>query len=360
MADRSYDVVIGDGLLAEAGKLIAPVLASPRVIIIADDAVWALHGTAFEESLKIAGISTQILKVAAGEGSKSFASLQHVLHALLALRIDRATTIIAFGGGVVGDLAGFAASIVLRGVPYIQVPTSLLAQVDSSVGGKTAINAEHGKNLIGSFYQPQLVLADSAVLATLPARHMRAGYAEIIKYGLIADADFYAWCLENGAKVIARQAHVVAHAIAVSCAKKAEIVGKDERESSLRAILNFGHTFGHALEAELDYSDALLHGEAVALGMLMACRLSEKLGLLAADVGQQLRAHFQTIGLPVCLRDIRSEWNVEALLTHMQGDKKTSHGQLNFVVLDGLCRARIEKNVPPAFVLSVLSENLVV
>ena len=266
---RSYDILVGEGLLARAAEYITPKLASPRVIIVTDTTVGPHYATKLAQALQPQGIRVDTLAVPAGEGSKSFASLEQLLDKLLALSPDRKTTILALGGGVVGDLAGFAASILLRGVPFIQIPTTLLAQVDSSVGGKTAVNAKAGKNLIGSFYQPKLVLADTDTLKTLSPRELRCGYAEIIKYGLIMDGDFYHWCLKYGADVVAGKPEQVRYAVLQSCGMKSRIVGEDELESAARALLNFGHTFGHALEAETGYGDKLLHGEAVAVGMVM-------------------------------------------------------------------------------------------
>ncbi|MFM9890741.1 MAG: 3-dehydroquinate synthase [Rickettsiales bacterium] len=356
---RSYPILIGQGLLAQAGALLRPHMPSERAIVISDTNVAPHYAGPLKASLEAAGVRVELLEIAAGEASKNFATLSAVMEALLALRPDRKTTIIALGGGVVGDLAGFAASILLRGVPFIQVPTTLLAQVDSSVGGKTAVNAAAGKNLIGSFYQPQAVLIDLATLSTLPRRELLAGYAEIIKYGLIMDAEFYAWCLTHGEALLAGDGALRAVAVHAACRMKAEIVAGDEREAGARALLNFGHTFGHALEAELGYDGRLLHGEAVAIGMVMACRLSTKLGLLGPEVEAGLAAHLAAVGLPAKLSDIAAKWDAQAIAHHFAGDKKTEGGQLNFVVLEALGQARVERNVQPILAQNVVDEFLV-
>jgi 3-dehydroquinate synthase len=261
---RSYEVLVGPGLIDQAGARIAPLLKRQRTAVVSDETVWGLHGARLTAALGAAGIAVSPIIVAPGEQTKSFEGLAEVTDALLALELDRGDLITAFGGGVVGDLAGFAAAIYKRGVDFVQIPTTLLAQVDSSVGGKTAIDTARGKNLVGAFHQPRLVLADLDVLATLPHREMRAGYAEVIKYGLLGDFAFFEWLEANGAKVLAREPHALAHAVARSIEMKAEIVAEDETEQGRRALLNLGHTFGHALEAETGYGDALLHGEAVA------------------------------------------------------------------------------------------------
>ena len=345
--ERSYDIIIGSGLLAVAPALIVPVLASKRVIIISDSNVAPLYAHALQQALVGEGIAAHTVTIPAGEDSKSFAMLETLMEQLLALTPDRKTTLIALGGGVVGDLVGFAASILLRGVPFIQIPTSLLAQVDSSVGGKTAINARLGKNLIGSFYQPKLVLADLDTLATLDARHLRAGYGEMLKYGLIMDAEFYRWCLANAKKLLAGDNTARAYAIEQCCRMKAEIVGGDEREAGRRALLNFGHTFAHALEAELNFDDRLFHGEAVALGMVMACRLSNAMGLIEGEVEQELTMHLRDVGLPTSLARIAHTWNAERIAAHFAADKKAEAGALTFVVLDAIGMARVATAVNP-------------
>lgn len=343
---RSYDIVVGGGLLANATHYIAPVLPSKRVVIISDENVSALYAVPLIGVLEKANIRAELITVKAGEGSKSFSTFEWLMESLLALKPDRKTTLIALGGGVVGDLTGFAASVLLRGVPFIQMPTTLLAQVDSSVGGKTAINSTNGKNLVGTFYQPTLVLADLDLLATLPAREMRAGYAEVIKYGLICDAEFYRWCLLHGAEVLKGEVNALQHAVLTSCTHKAAIVKADEREADVRALLNFGHTFGHALEAETGFGDTLLHGEAVAIGMVMACRLSQQLGLIGAELETELAEHFEQLGMMRSPADVDGvRWDIERICSHFAEDKKAEAGQLNFIVLDAVGKAAIAKHV---------------
>ena len=357
---RSYSIHVGSGLLARAGELLAAVLSGKRVIVISDSQVAPLYAETLLASLRESGFTAELLQVPAGEHSKNFLQLEQVLDKILALKCDRKTALIALGGGVVGDLVGFAASIVLRGVPFVQIPTSLLAQVDSSVGGKTAVNSRAGKNLIGSFYQPQLVLADLDTLSSLPRRELLAGYAEIIKYGLIMNADFFAWCLKHAQALLSGDAAARQQAVLQSCRMKAQVVAADEREANdQRALLNFGHTFGHALEAELNYDGRLLHGEAVAIGMLMGCRLSQKLGLIDGTVEKQLREHFVAIGMPISPLEVEGvTWDAEAVAWHFAGDKKAEDGKLTFVVLETLGRARVEKNVNPVLALEVVKEFL--
>ena len=355
---RSYDIVVGSGLLARTGELLAPVLASRRVIIVSDATVALHYAQALETTLNKSGIHTACVTVEAGEGAKSFSVLASLMDEILALNPDRKTTIMALGGGVVGDLAGFAASMLLRGVPFVQVPTTLLAQVDSSVGGKTAINTAAGKNLVGSFYQPQLVIADTDTLATLPLRQRRAGYGEIVKYGLIMDANFYRWCLTNAAALIDGDRALLQQAVVACCRMKADIVGADEREADRRALLNLGHTFAHALEAETGYGEKLLHGEAVAIGMVMACRLSASMGLIAASVEQELAVHLRAVGLPAMPRDIDHAWDAAAIAAHFSHDKKAEGGALTFVVLDAVGRARVVKDVDAALARRVVDSFL--
>ncbi len=355
---RSYDIVVGSGLLASAADYIIPVMTGKHAIIISDSHVESLYAKQVAQTLSKRGIEVDQLTIAVGEASKGFATLEWLLESLIAMKPDRKTTILALGGGVVGDLAGFAASVLLRGVPFIQIPTSLLAQVDSSVGGKTAINSVAGKNLIGSFYQPKLVLADSDVLATLPPRQMRAGYAEIIKYGLIADASFYRWCLEHASRLLAGDRDVVHTAVIQSCQMKAAIVAKDEREADMRALLNFGHTFAHALEAETGYSDTLIHGEAVAIGMVMACRLSHRMGLVGEALEHELADHFRALGMHASPKDVAHAWDTDAIARHFADDKKAEGGLLTFIVLDAAGAARVAKNVDPALARDVVASFL--
>ena len=357
LGDRSYDVVVGAGLLTGAGDRLRS-LGVRRAVIVTDETVAALHLAALEASLARAGVGHDRIIVPPGEGTKSFAGLEHVVESMLALGIERSTVVVAFGGGVVGDLAGLAAAVALRGLDYVQIPTTLLAQIDSSVGGKTAIDSRHGKNLVGAFHQPRLVLADTAVLDTLPRRELLAGYAEVVKYGLIDDAPFFAWLEENGSAVIAGDATARRHAIVACCRAKARVVALDEREAGLRALLNLGHTFGHALEAEVGYRpDLLLHGEAVAIGMVMAFDLSVSLGLAPAADAERLRRHLSAIGLPTGLQDSRLDgrrFTVEGLLERMGRDKKVRDGKLTLVLLRGIGRAFLSQDVAPGDLRHVL------
>lgn len=356
LSTTCYDVVIGDGLLARAGALIAPLLPQPRCFIVTDEHVAALHLPALTQSLQQVGIASQSFIVPPGEASKSFESWQTLMEALLAARIDRKTTIIALGGGVVGDLAGFAAASAMRGVPFIQIPTTLLSQVDSSVGGKTGINSVHGKNLIGAFYQPLLVLADTAMLNTLPARERAAGYAEIVKAGLIADAEFYGWCETHAAALLAGDKLAQATAIEHAVRFKAQVVGDDERETKPnngRALLNLGHTFAHALEAETGYGGGLLHGEAVSIGLVLAAQLSASLGLAPQENINRIRQHLSSLGLPVRINGL----NAANLLAHMKLDKKNQGGKLHFVLMRGIGQAFTSADVPEEKVIDVLLAN---
>ncbi len=355
LAAGGYDVMIGADLLGRAGALLAPVLPGRRAVIVTDEHVAKLHLDALQAGL--AGFDTGAIIVPAGESSKSLASYERVMDDLLARGIDRRTAVIALGGGVVGDLAGFVAATALRGLPFVQVPTTLLAQVDSSVGGKTGVNTRAGKNLVGAFHQPRAVLADTSTLATLPPRELRAGYAEIVKAGLIADADFYAWCETHGAAVVGGDAARQAEAIARACAFKAEVVGADEREERAddgRALLNLGHTFAHALEAECGYGGALLHGEAVAVGLGLAFRLSARLGLCPGAVADRVIAHVAEVGLPAELRVLNRRFSAERLIAHMRRDKKARDGALRFVLARGIGAAFTADNVAADAVADVL------
>jgi shikimate kinase/3-dehydroquinate synthase len=359
LAQRSYEVLVGSGLLARAGALLAPVLPQKRVAIVSDETVAALYLQKLTTGLSEAGIASHSILVPPGEASKSLAAYGRVVEALLQAGVERRTAVIALGGGVVGDLAGFAAATVLRGLPLIQVPTTLLAQVDSSVGGKTGINTANGKNLLGAFHQPLLVLADTGVLATLPARELRAGYAEIVKAGLIGDADFFAWCEANGGALLAGDSQLQAEAVQRACAFKAAIVGDDEREekpSGGRALLNLGHTFGHALEAEYGYTGELLHGEAVSLGLVLAFRLSAKLGLCSRDDADRVEAHLAATGMPYALGALGRRFSVSGLTSHMRRDKKMRDGALAFVLARGIGDACTRSDVPPEAVAAVLRD----
>jgi 3-dehydroquinate synthase len=360
LGPRGYDVLIGGGLLDRAGALAAPFLPRQRTVVVTDQNVADHHGERLSVSLEAAGIAVDMIVVPPGEGTKSFAGLADVCDQLLALGLDRGDVIIAFGGGVVGDLAGFAAAIYKRGIDFIQIPTTLLAQVDSSVGGKTAIDTPRGKNLIGAFHQPRLVIADLDVLATLPQREMRAGYAEIVKYGLLGDAEFFAWLETNHCDVLALEVGPLAHAVARSVEMKAEIVGEDEREAGRRALLNLGHTFGHALEAETGYGDALLHGEAVAAGCAMAFRFSARMDLCTVEDAHRAERAIAEAHLPVRMDDIKVQgrgFAVDALLTHMGQDKKAEGGRLTFILTRGIGNAFVAKDVDPAAVRSFLLDE---
>jgi 3-dehydroquinate synthase len=341
---RSYEVEIGRGLLTSAGERIEAVLGHRRAVVVADA---ALEATPHLAALR-RGLDAPVLTVPPGEGSKSLASFSALVEEILARRPDRRTAIVAVGGGVVGDLAGFAAATVLRGVPYVQVPTTLLAQVDSAVGGKTGINSRHGKNLIGAFHQPALVLADLATLDTLPERERRAGYAEVVKYGLLGEADFFAWLEANGARALAGDADALAHAVVTSVRAKAAIVAADEEErSGTRALLNLGHTFAHAYEALTGMGAGLLHGEAVAIGLVDACRLSARLGLCGEDEAGRVEAHLAAAGLPT-RRGQAGNFAPEDVVAAMRGDKKVEAGRLTFVLVRGIGRAFLHRDVAEA------------
>ncbi|MBC7166019.1 3-dehydroquinate synthase [Phenylobacterium sp.] len=358
LGDRAYDVRIGGGLMAEAGADIRPLLKRGRVAVVSDATVWALHGEALTSALARADIVASPVIVPAGEGSKSFEMLARVSDDLLALELDRGDLIVAFGGGVVGDLAGFAAAIYKRGIDFVQIPTTLLAQVDSSVGGKTAIDTPRGKNLIGAFHQPRLVLADLDVLSTLPHREMQAGYAEIIKYGLLGDFAFFEWLEANGPGVLSRQTEALTRAVARSVEMKAEIVAQDEREAGRRALLNLGHTFGHALEAETGYGEALLHGEAVAAGMAMAFRFSARQGLCPRQDAERAQAAIAAVGLPVQMQEVAGHpFDADALVRHMGQDKKAEGGRLTFILARALGEAFVAKDVDAGAIRDFLIED---
>ena len=356
LASAGYEIVVGEGLLASAGALLEGVLPQKRVVVVSDATVAALHLPALLEGLAAAGVAAESIIVPPGEASKSLESYGGLVSRLLALGVERQTAIVALGGGVVGDLAGFAAATTLRGLPFVQVPTTLLAQVDSSVGGKTGINASQGKNLIGAFHQPRMVIADTGTLATLPIRELRAGYAEIAKAGLIGDAAFFAWCEANGAAVVGGERRAQAEAILRACAFKAQVVGDDEREekpSGGRALLNLGHTFGHALEAEIGFGN-ILHGEGVATGIGLAFRLSANLGLCPPDDAARVIAHFSDIGLPAELHMLNRRLSAERLVGHMRKDKKVRDGHLSFVMTRGIGRAFTTSEVASEAVIDLL------
>jgi 3-dehydroquinate synthase len=361
LGDRAYGIVIGRGLLASLGARAAALKPGAKAAIVTDDVVGPLHLGAAEAALAASGIASSRVIVGAGEGAKSFAGFERVCEALIAARIERGDLVVALGGGVVGDLAGFAAAAVRRGLDYIQVPTTLLAQVDSSVGGKTAINSSRGKNLIGAFHQPILVVADTALLDTLPARQFRAGYAEVVKYGLLGDAAFFDW-LDVNLKQVFSGGAAREHAIATSCRMKAEIVARDERETGDRALLNLGHTFGHALEAAAGFSDRLLHGEAVALGIALAFEFSARLGLIAPAQATRVTRHLARAGLPVTLQEFKALAgglpDADLLLDLMAQDKKVKRGRLTFILLRDIGKAYIAPDVDPAQVRAFLAEKL--
>jgi 3-dehydroquinate synthase len=349
LGTRAYDVLIGPGLIDGAGKLIAPLLKKPRVAVVTDSNVGDYHGERLAWVLEKAGISVDTIVVPAGEETKSWEGLSSLSAQMLALKLDRGDLIIAFGGGVVGDLAGFAASIYKRGIGFIQIPTTLLAQVDSSVGGKTAIDTPQGKNLIGAFHQPRLVLADLDVLATLPDREMHCGYAEVVKYGLLGDAAFFDWLEHNGPKVLARENQALVHAVGRSVEMKAQIVAEDEHETGRRALLNLGHTFGHALEAETGFGDELKHGEAVAAGCVLAFAFSAELGLCSPEDAQRAAAVFKAAHLPTTLDDLpRRSLPVDALIDHMAQDKKADGGKLTFILARSIGDAFVARDVDVA------------
>ncbi|MDX2112849.1 MAG: 3-dehydroquinate synthase [Alphaproteobacteria bacterium] len=355
---RSYDILVGERLLSRAGELMKPICGESLVIVISDRQVARFYLHRLTGALEDAGIRSRTVLVDAGEGSKSLSVYATLMEQILEHKPDRSTVLVALGGGVVGDLTGFAAATLLRGVRFIQIPTTLLAQVDSSVGGKTGINSAHGKNLIGAFHQPSLVMADIATLTTLPVREKLAGYAEIVKYGLIQDADFFSWLETHGTALLGGDSAAAIRAVTRSCRSKAAIVSADETEQGQRALLNFGHTFGHALEAETGFSDLLLHGEAVAVGMVAALRLSVRMGLCPPEDLERTLAHYRSTGLPACLNAIARDWSPDALLAHMTRDKKAKNGQLTLILSRGIGRAFIQHDVAPALVLEALAASL--
>ena len=360
LSSSSYDVVIGDGLLARAGALLAPKLPQKRAVVITDQTVAGLHLKTLMDGLAETAISASSIVLAGGEACKSMDSYLDVVDQLLEARVERRTAVIALGGGVIGDLAGFAAATTLRGLPLIQIPTTLLAQVDSSVGGKTGVNTRRGKNLVGAFWQPRMVLADTGSLATLPPRELRAGYAEIVKAGLIGDAAFFAWCERHGQGVVGGDRDVQAEAIKRACAFKAAVVGDDEREEKPndgRALLNLGHTFGHALEAEYGYDGGLLHGEGVAIGLGLAFKLSVRLGLCPPADAERAIVHVSAVGLPAELSMLNRRFSAETLIGHMRRDKKMRDGALHFVLTRGIGQAFTSADVPAEAVMGLLRDE---
>lgn len=358
LGTRAYDIVIGRGLLASLGARIKALRAGAKTAIVTDSTVAKHHLAAAEAALRTADIASTPIVVAPGEGSKTFATFETVCEAIIAARIERGDLVIALGGGVIGDLAGYAAASVRRGLDFVQVPTTLLAQVDSSVGGKTGINSRQGKNLIGAFHQPVLVIADTALLDTLPQRDFRAGYAEVAKYGLLGDAAFFTW-LETNWRDIFAGGPGREHAVAVCCRGKAGVVARDERETGERALLNLGHTFGHALEAGCGFSDRLLHGEAVALGMALAFEFSARKKLISADESKRASAHLAAAGLPTHIKDVPGGVpGVDALMDLIAQDKKVKRGKLTFILVRGIGQAFVANDVDPAEVRAFLTDKL--
>ena len=361
LGERSYDIHVGRGLIARAGEFAKPLMKQPRAVVITDENVAPHYLEPLLASLAAAGIRTDSIILPPGEHTKDFRHLEDLLDELLLKKVERRTTLIALGGGVIGDLVGFAAAIVLRGIDFIQVPTTLLSQVDSSVGGKTAIDTPHGKNLVGAFHQPRLVLADIDSLQTLPERELQAGYAEVAKYGLINDAPFWSWLEEGaGAKLIGGDTAARIKAVVDSCTNKARVVEGDERETEgARALLNLGHTFGHALEAETGFGDSLLHGEAVAIGCVMAFALSAKLGLCSQADAERVKKHFASVGLrtdPAQIAGVR--WSPDMLLAHMLRDKKVENGAITFILARGIGQAFVAKDITTSDVRPVLERAI--
>jgi len=345
LGERSYDIIIGEGLIHSLGDHIGPLLPRPKTVIVTDDTVAEIWLERAVGALTNVGIKTDTIILPAGESTKSFAQLERLTSDLLKLDLERSDVVIALGGGVIGDLTGFAASILRRGMDFIQVPTTLLAQVDSSVGGKTGINTYFGKNLIGAFHQPRLVVADMGVLKTLSPRELRAGYAEVVKYGLIDDMAFFNWLEENSARLLDGDLDALAYAVALSCRSKARIVAADEREGGVRALLNLGHTFGHAYEAECGYDGSLLHGEAIALGMVLAFRLSEAMGVCPTGTADRIAAHLKSAGLPVKTSDLGRGFDTDKLIGHMRQDKKVIGGTLTFIIARGIGMSEVSRDV---------------
>ncbi len=359
LGDRAYGIEIGPGLLGQAGALIAPLLPRPKLAIVTDANVARLHLPALQDGLAAAGIESEALVLPPGEATKNMAELTRTVEWLLERRVERDDLIVALGGGVIGDLAGFAAAVLRRGVGFVQIPTSLLAQVDSSVGGKTGVNAPQGKNLIGAFHQPRLVIADTDVLATLTPRDLLSGYAEVVKYGLLGDADFFEWLETHGPALKAGDASARIRAVRRSCEMKAEIVARDETEKGDRALLNLGHTFGHALEAATGYSDRLTHGEGVSIGCLLAFEVSARMGLCAQEAPSRVAAHFAQMGMKARLADIPGPLpDAEGLLALMAQDKKVKAGRLVYILARGIGEAFVCRDADPDAVRGVLEDAL--
>lgn len=355
LGDRSYDIIVGDNAIDDCGEIISAVTKSPRTIVITDENVAPHWLTKVTQSLESAGLSTKSIILPPGEHTKSYRQLEALLDELLDQGIDRKTTLIALGGGVIGDLTGFAAAIVLRGIDFVQIPTTLLSQVDSSVGGKTGIDTRQGKNLVGAFHQPLCVIADTATLDTLPPRERRCGYAEVIKYGVINDREFFDWLIANGQRVLDGDPDARREAVIRSCKNKAAVVTADEKESGVRALLNLGHTFGHAIEAQVGFDDVLKHGEAVAIGMVMALDMSARLAVAPESARIELKEHMDDVGLPTTLSGLAGDnWTSAALLDHMGRDKKTEGNKLTFILARAIGNSFVAKDVDPEAVAATL------
>jgi 3-dehydroquinate synthase len=359
LAARSYDIFIGKALLYRLLDLVPLDLAGRSIFIVTDRHVESYAAIVKDQTLHGRARRAEVMVLEPGEKTKSFAQVEHICSWMLANGVNRDSVVFAVGGGVIGDLAGFCASVVMRGVPYVQIPTTLLSQVDSSVGGKTGINTPQGKNLIGSFYQPIAVIADLETLTTLPQRELFSGYAEILKYALIQDLGFFKWLEQNGARLCTLEMDVLSYAIEVSCRAKAQIVQTDERESGRRALLNFGHTFGHALEVAAEYNGSLLHGEAVAIGMVMAFDLSYRMALCSIEDLERVERHLASIGLPTKASMVDGlGTTVDQLIENMHGDKKVTAGQMVFILANAIGEAFISQSVPEDLVREVLTESL--
>ena len=361
LEERSYGIHIGEGLLASVPDFVPLDLKGRNLFVVTDENVASTHAASVLESLKSCKPrKIELMALPPGEQTKSFEMLERVTGWLLDHGVDRDSVLFAVGGGVIGDLAGFAASVILRGIPFVQVPTTLLAQVDSSVGGKTAINMPQGKNMVGAFYQPRAVICDTSTLITLPSREILAGYAETVKYGLIGDPEFFIWLERDGTKVCGLETEPLVRAVETSCRKKAEIVTADETEKGARALLNLGHTFGHALEAAAGYGARLLHGEAVAVGMVLAFRLSERLGLCNPTDADRVESHLEKAGLPVRINQIvpLSRLTPDEIMDYMKGDKKASAGKKVFILAHGIGKAFVYKDAPDADVREIIKISM--
>ena len=352
---RGYDIIIGNQILDNLTYTIKKINSYSKFFIITDENVAHFHLNKLIAEIEKSGVKFHVITLKPGEKTKDFSNLHNLCEEILAHGVDRKSLIIAFGGGVIGDLSGFVASIVLRGIDFIQIPTTLLAAVDSSVGGKTAINSVYGKNLIGSFYQPKLVFCDLQFLETLPKREFLSGYGEVIKYGLIKDRQFFDYLENNWQKILAKDIEALKTIIAKSCNIKAEIVSLDEKENNLRAILNFGHTFGHVFEAETNYSDEIIHGEAVAIGMVLAAKMSIELNLLEASKLARIESHLKNVGLIISHKNIRQNWDIGHLISHLYKDKKVENGNLTFILLNEIGSPLIKKDINESLFIKVIS-----